>query len=252
MKSADAWVVRDSPPEPGEAPGDIAVAQPVEQRPDAVVAVGHEPVPGDHRAHDRLAHDFALSLATLHHNDRFDGRGVSRSLSCRRLLPSPERSSARPARDVSILWTSSTRPSAPTAKLQTTAESDAFVEKPAFLDRETCSRAPDSPTQPQDVDLRLAGIGPLRVVRIRLLGSVGVADVGLDLLVVDLVVPAGFAWLRGRARRRACPVVTRRTAMDAVRAATAARARPVRASAELRVANRRGVADSCRFTWAAG
>ena len=39
-----------------EGPGDVAVAQPVEQRSDAVVVVGHEPVEGDDGAHDGLAH----------------------------------------------------------------------------------------------------------------------------------------------------------------------------------------------------
>ena len=44
MKSAEAWVVRASYSAPREAPGDVAVAEPVEQRPDAVAVVGHEPV----------------------------------------------------------------------------------------------------------------------------------------------------------------------------------------------------------------
>jgi hypothetical protein len=43
MKSAEAWVL---PRRVGtrEAPGDVAVAEPVEQRPDAVAVVGHERV----------------------------------------------------------------------------------------------------------------------------------------------------------------------------------------------------------------
>ena len=38
-----------------EGPADVAVAQPVEQRPDAVVVVGDKPVQGDHRSHDSFA-----------------------------------------------------------------------------------------------------------------------------------------------------------------------------------------------------
>jgi hypothetical protein len=52
-----------------KAPGHVAVAVPVEQRPDLVVVVGDEPVQGDHRTDDRPAHNLVLSLVIFHHTD---------------------------------------------------------------------------------------------------------------------------------------------------------------------------------------
>jgi hypothetical protein len=59
-----------------EGASDVAVAVPVEQRPDVVVVVGDEPVQGDHAAHDCLGHDLVLSFAIVDYN-RFDGRAYS-------------------------------------------------------------------------------------------------------------------------------------------------------------------------------
>jgi hypothetical protein len=66
MKSAEAFVLRASPSLPGEAPADVAVAQPVEQRPNAVVVVGDEPVQRNRRhAHDCFAHHPVLSSSPI-------------------------------------------------------------------------------------------------------------------------------------------------------------------------------------------